>query len=203
MKETEVKLKISNRVRLRTALRRLGWRVARRLCHERNAVYDRGGDSWLAAGRLLRVRDAGSQCLLTVKLPVAKLPAPRQGLHKVREELEIEVSDGKQLRRVLEAMDFRPAWEYEKYRTEFGKAGERGKILLDQTPVGDYLELEGAPRWIDQTAAELGFSKRDYIVETYRGLFVEYCKATGSKARDMLFGAQGLRTSPRAGSNER
>jgi adenylate cyclase class 2 len=152
---------------------------------------------------LLRVRDAGSQCLLTVKLPIAAAPTGRQGLHKVREELEIEVADGKKLRRILEAMDFLPAWQYEKFRTEFRRAGEPGKILLDETPVGDYLELEGPPRWIDRTAVELGFSKRDYIIETYRGLFVRHCEAMGSKARDMLFGAPGLRSKPPAGRNGR
>lgn len=208
MKETEIKLRISDGGRPRNVLRRLGWRVARRRYHERNTLYDRNGDPWLAAGRLLRVRDAGPQCLLTLKLPVAKspvasLPVARQGLHKVREEIEIEIADGRQLRRILEAMDFRPAWQYEKYRTEFRRAGERGKILLDETPVGDYLELEGAPRWIDRTAAELGFSKQDYIVDTYRGLFVKLCEATASTARDMLFGAQGLRANPRAGENGR
>ncbi len=193
MKETEVKLKVVDLGCLRRVLRRLGWRVARRRYHERNVVYDRRGVSWLSTGRLLRVRDAGSQCVLTVKLPVA-----RQGLHKVRQEHEIEVNDGRQLRSILEAMDFRPDWQYEKYRTEFRRAAERGKILLDETPVGDYLELEGAPRWIDRTAVELGFSKGDYIIAGYRGLFVERCKATGSTARDMLFGAPGLRTNPEA-----
>jgi adenylate cyclase class 2 len=193
MKETEVKLKVVDLACLRRVLRRLGWRVARRRYHERNVVYDRRGVSWLSTGRLLRVRDAGSQCVLTVKLPVL-----RQGLHKVRQEHEIEVNDGRQLRSILEAMDFQPDWRYEKYRTEFRRAAERGKILLDETPVGDYLELEGAPRWIDRTAVELGFSKGDYIVTAYRGLFVEHCEATGSTARDMLFGAPGLRTNPEA-----
>lgn len=194
MTEIEVKFSIPDISAIRGLLRRLGWRVRRRRHHEKNEVYDRRGRSpWLTAGRLLRVREAGKQCVLTVKLPVA-----RQGNHKIREEYEVEVNNAGQLRHMLAALDFQPAWRYEKFRTEFSKAGDRGKILLDETPVGDFLELEGSARWIDRTAAGLGFSKADYIVETYWGLFVECRKAKGSTARDMLFGEPGLRENPAA-----
>jgi len=191
MKEIEVKLNVSDIGAMRALLRRSGWRVAKRRYHEKNAVYDRRDHSWLLAGRLMRVREAGGQGLLTVKLPVA-----RQGIHKIREEHEVEVNDTRPLKRILEALDFEPAWQYEKYRTELRKAGQRGKILLDETPVGDFLELEGPPRWIDQTAIDLGFSTENYIVDTYRGLFVGYLEGKRSRTRDMLFGEKGLRTHP-------
>lgn len=191
MREIEVKLKVSGVSQIRAALRRLGWRVARRRCHEKNTVYDRPGDSWLMAGRLMRVREVGKSCQLTVKLPVAY-----QGDHKVREEHEIMADDPVQLLHILDALEFEPEWRYEKFRTEFRKPRESGKILLDETPVGDYLELEGAADWIDRTAERLGFSKSDYIVASYRGLFVDYVAASGGKARDMLFGEDGLCAGP-------
>ncbi len=191
MRETEVKLKVAGVPQIRAALRRLGWRVVRRRYHEKNTVYDRRGNSWLMAGRLLRVREAGKGCELTIKLPVEY-----QGDHKVREEHEISADDPVQLARILDALEFEPQWRYEKFRTEFRKSRERGKVLLDETPVGDYLELEGAAGWIDRTAERLGFSKGDYVVASYRGLFVDRLAANGGKARDMLFGAEGLRERP-------
>lgn len=191
MRETEVKLKVVGVSRIRSALRRLGWRVARRRYHEKNTVYDRRGDSWLRAGRLMRVREAGKGCELTVKLPVAD-----EGDHKVREEHEITADDPVQLTHILDALEFEPEWRYEKFRTEFRKPRQSGKILLDETPVGDYLELEGAADWIDRTAERLGYSKRDYIVASYRGLFVDYLAARGGKARDMLFDEKDLRERP-------
>ncbi len=188
MRETEIKLKVVGVPQVRAALRRLGWRVARRRYHEKNTVYDRRGDSWLMAGRLLRVREVGKTCELTVKLPVA-----HQGHHKVREEHEISADDPVQLAQILEALEFEPEWRYEKFRTEFRKPRVRGKILLDETPVGDYLELEGDAAWIDQTAQRLGFSKDDYVITSYRGLFVDYVAENDSEAADMVFGEPGLR----------
>ena len=193
MRETEVKLRIAGVERTRAALRRFGWRVSRKRHHERNAVYDRRGNVWLTTGRLLRVREAGKRCRLTVKLPIE-----HQEDYKILEEFEITADDPVQLARILEALDFEPAWQYEKFRTEFRKPRERGNILLDETPIGDYLELEGAPQWIDRTAQRLGFSKEDYVVDTYRSLFVDYINAKDRKPRDMLFGEEGLRGRPGA-----
>ena len=191
MRETEVKLKVVGARQIRSVLRRLGWRVARSRYHEKNTVYDRHGDSWLLAGRLLRVREVGKACELTVKLPVA-----HQGDHKVRDEHEISADDPLQLAHILGALDFEPEWRYEKFRTEFRKPRARGKILFDETPVGDYLELEGDAAWIDRTAQRLGFSKADYVIASYRGLFVDYVAENGGNARDMLFGEPGLRQRP-------
>ena len=193
MRETEVKLRIAGVERTRAALRRFGWCVSRKRHHERNAVYDRRGNVWLTTGRLLRVRGAGKSCKLTVKLPIE-----HQEDYKIVEEFEITADDPVQLARILEALDFEPAWQYEKFRTEFRKPRERGMIVLDETPIGDYLELEGAPQWIDRTAQCLGFSKEDYVVDTYRSLFVDYINAKERKPRDMLFGEEGLRGRPGA-----
>jgi adenylate cyclase class 2 len=58
---------------------------------------------------------------------------------------------------------------------------------LDETPIGIFLELEGNPGWIDRTAATLGFSERDYIVESYGRLYLEWCKRRRCKPKDMVF----------------
>lgn len=182
MKEIEIKLTAREPVRLRRRLRELGWRVRGRRKHERNFVYDRGDRSLEAAGVLLRVREVGRQSRLTVKLP-----SPSNHIHKVREEHEIKTSDRDSLRLILEGLDYRLAWRYEKFRTQFRKPGARGEIVYDQTPVGDFLELEGEPAWIDRTAKQLGFSKSDYITATYRELFLEYQTRHRGTGRDMVF----------------
>jgi hypothetical protein len=35
--------------------------------------------------------------------------------------------------------------------------------MLDETPAGVFLELEGPSRWIDRTARRLGFAESDYL----------------------------------------
>ncbi len=182
MTETEIKLRVENVRSMRRLLRRLGWRVAQRRHHERNLVYDRHSPPWLAAGYLLRIREARGRVWLTVKLPTE---AGRE--HKVREEYEIETRDSAVLESIVDAMGFQPAWRYEKYRTEFRQPRENGKILLDETPLGDLLELEGPAAWIDRTAAKLGFTKDDYITLSYRGLFVEHRRRKPGLGDDMVF----------------
>jgi len=65
--------------------------------------------------------------------------------------------------------------------------GTKGKILLDETPIGNYLKLEGEPEWIDSTAVQLGFGWGDYITSSYRKLFVERAGRHKKAPRDMVF----------------
>ena len=169
---------------MRRLLRRLGWRVSLRRHLEHNLVFDRADESLLRAGCLLRVRWAGKGCLLTVKRP-----ARASARYKVREEFEIETTDTPSAVRILEALDYHVAWRYEKYRTQFKRLGSKGKILLDETPIGAFLELEGDPGWIDATAAQLGFGPDDYITASYRALFLERARLNKNAGRDMVFPA--------------
>jgi adenylate cyclase class 2 len=185
MTETEIKLPVANVAAMRRLLRRLGWRVSVRRHLEHNLVFDRPDGSLLAAGSLLRLRSAGKLCLLTVKRPMRP-----SALHKVREEFEIETTDTASATAILGALDYQIAWRYEKYRTQFTRQGAKGKILLDETPIGNYLELEGDPGWIDATAIQLGFGVDDYITASYRGLFVEQARGNKKAPRDMVFPAR-------------
>ncbi len=58
--------------------------------------------------------------------------------------------------------------------------------MLDETPVGVFLELEGPPEWIDRTAGTLGFSEGDYITLSYLEL---HRRVTGGETGDMVFGS--------------
>ena len=116
-----------------------------------------------------------------------KLPSDDAGPHKVKEEFEIEASDCAALQRILEGLGYRVAWRYEKYRTTFERKDAAGEIVLDETPIGDLLELEGDPAWIDRTAVELGFSPRDYITATYGALFEEHRARNPGVGTDMVF----------------
>jgi adenylate cyclase, class 2 len=66
-------------------------------------------------------------------------------------------------------------------------------VLVDETPIGNYLELEGPPRWIDQTARLLGFTHADYITRSYGYLYLAYCRERRIRPKDMLFQDRPLR----------
>ena len=61
--------------------------------------------------------------------------------------------------------------------------------MVDQTPIGDFCEIEGPSRWIDKTAKKLGVDKANYITTNYAGLFSEWRTETKSNAEEMTFKA--------------
>jgi adenylate cyclase, class 2 len=88
---------------------------------------------------------------------------------------------------ILSNIGYHPVFRYEKFRTEYTARSGEGKVLLDETPIGNFLELEGSPRWIDRTARLLGFSSSDYINRSYGYLYLAFCRERRVRPKDMLF----------------
>jgi adenylate cyclase class 2 len=160
---------------------RAGFRVVKRRVFEANTIYDTEDLSLRSTKRLLRVRSAGRHYTLTFK------GAPAVSRHKVREELETPVEDATAMARILEALGYAPKFRYEKYRTEYRRGREDGLVLLDETPIGVFIELEGPPAWIDRTAAQLGLAESDYLTQSYGSLYLEHCAARGITPGHMVF----------------
>ncbi len=180
-RETEIKLAVGDAAAARRVLRAAGFRISRRRVFERNVIFDTADHALRNARRLVRIRQAGGHTTLTYKGP------PEVGKHKSRDEIETAVGDSRAAGAVLDRIGFRPSFRYEKYRTEFQRPAEAGLATLDETPIGVFIELEGAPRWIDRAARALGFSPADYITRSYAGLYLERCAASGKQPRDMVF----------------
>jgi adenylate cyclase class 2 len=184
-REIEIKLAVSSADAARRLLRGAGFRLYRRRVLEANTVFDTPAARLRGSGCLLRVRQAGRRSTLTYK------GAGQPGRFKSREELEVEISDMRAFIAILSRLGYREVFRYEKYRTEYKAAdSDVGHATLDETPIGIYLELEGPPAWIDAAARRLGFTRSEYITESYGRLFLEWRKgsAHGARAsRDMLF----------------
>ena len=101
------------------------------------------------------------------------------------------MSDGKQMDLILRALGYAPSFRYEKFRAEWTDG--KGHVVVDETPIGNFCEIEGAPRWIDATAKQLGVGREAYITKNYATLFEERKSVTGSQAPEMTFKA--IRTS--------
>ena len=184
--EIEIKLKLpENLTEIRRRLREEGFGVSKKRIHETNAVFDTPGSALRQEGKLLRLRRVGRSSILTFKGP------PKPGKHKSREELETDIPDALALEKILSRLGYNPTFRYEKFRTELEQAGENGVVTLDETPIGNFLEIEGAPRWIDRTAKALEFSPREYITKSYGTLYVDYCAAHGIQPTHMLFKSRG------------
>jgi adenylate cyclase, class 2 len=180
-RETEIKVAVKDAGSARRLLREAGFVVSRPRVFEANTVFDRPEMSLRASSRLLRIREAGRVATLTYK------GAPETGRHKSREEWEVQIDNAAAMMTVLERLGYQRVFRYEKYRTEFHQTRRAGIAMLDETPVGVYLELEGTPHWIDRTASRLGFQERDYITASYGRVYLDWCAAKGCKPGDMTF----------------
>ncbi len=185
-REIEIKFRIDNLPALTRALKQAGFKQVTRSTHEMNSLYDLPGQKLRKRGELLRLRKYGETWVLTHK---AKGSA---GRHKVRVELETRVENGEQMDAILRALGFAPTFRYEKYRAEWSDG--TGHVVLDETPIGNFGEIEGPPRWIDRTARALGVARTDYITQTYAPMFFEWKRRTGSKATEMTFRAVGKKS---------
>jgi adenylate cyclase class IV len=136
--------------------------------------------------------------ILTFKRPTAQQMAtptsryPSFGSHKVRDEIEAQVTDSANLVKIFEGLGMRGWFRYEKYRTTYQlpakQSWARGLLIeVDETPIGTFVELEGPPAAIDRAATELGYSKRDYILTNYLSLYAEDCRRKGQQPQNMLF----------------
>jgi len=88
---------------------------------------------------------------------------------------------------ILRALGYAQSFRYEKLRAEWTDG--KGQVVVDQTPIGNFCEIEGAPRWIDATARKLGVSAADYITKNYATLFLEWKDRTKSRVEEMTFKA--------------
>jgi adenylate cyclase class 2 len=209
VRETEIKLRISNLPALHRTLKRIGARLAgpgTSKVHEQNVIFDTPPGGLAKHGQLLRIRTespvsrgksdsprAKQRVILTFKQPAgAALHNASNGSYKVREEIEVEVSEAGNLARIFEGLGMKGWFRYEKYRTTFrlpaSKIWAKGLLIeLDETPIGTFVELEGPAAAIDRAAQELGFSKHDYVLKNYLRLYLEDCRRKGQEPGHMVF----------------
>ena len=131
---------------------------------------------------VLRLRMEPGKSLLTFKGPV--LP----GSMKIRDEYETVIGDGEMVQRVLEELGLHVWFRYEKYREEY--AAEDVTIAIDETPVGTFIEIEGGEQGIIAMTMALGRSPSDFVLDSYRGLFIKHREEFGLTGTNMVFSAE-------------
>jgi adenylate cyclase class 2 len=172
--ETEIKLRVGAAA-ARDALKRAGGRLVHPREFEDNLLFDDPRGTLGTAAAILRLRVTPRGGLLTFK-GARRL---EDGL-KTREEIETEVDDAEAFRLILERLGFKPAFRYQKYRETWSLEGQT--VVVDETPIGDFVEIEGEAEGIHRAAEALGFARADYLTDSYVALFF----AAGGKG-DMVF----------------
>jgi len=173
--ESEIKLRAPGPEAARAAVARVGARLVRARHFEDNVLLDDEGGRLRAAGKLLRLRRTPHGARLTFKGPRID-----SGEVKARPEIEVAVAEPDALQSLLAALGLRPVFRYQKYRETY--AWKDVEVVVDETPVGTFLEIEGGVEGIRSAAAALGYGPADYITESYTTLFF----AAGGRG-DMVF----------------
>jgi adenylate cyclase class 2 len=129
---------------------------------------------------MLRVRYAKNTAVLTFKGP------PKENvLFKSREEIETGLEDGENAVKILERLGLHVWFRYQKYRREYGL--DDILIAIDETPIGNYVELEGNSSGILDLAQKLHIGKSRFMRHSYYDLYLEECRLHGIQPEDMVF----------------
>lgn len=181
--ETEIKFQVDDLAAFAQRLQAAGFTLQTPRTFESNVLFDTPDRQMRARTEILRIRNYGGRCILTHK----RLPdsGPGEDRHKHRIETETEIADGDALAQIFLSIGLAPAFRYEKWRTEWQQG--HGHCVVDETPIGNYAELEGSPQWIDQVAARLGIDPAQYITLSYGRLFELWLQQHGVSAHDLTF----------------
>lgn len=178
--EIEVKFVLDDLAAMRRRVVDMGAVLKTPRTYESNVTYDTVEGRLRQDGRLLRLR-RDRRNVLTYKEPLAHEDAD----FKVRREFEVEVSDFAQAQAIVERLGFAASMRYEKYRETFTYAG--AEIVLDELPVGNFMEIEATREQIRGITAALGLDFAARLRSSYGDILEAVCAAYDLPLSDMTF----------------
>jgi len=206
--EIELKFPIDDLPGLQVRLPTLGFHLDTPRTFEQNTLYDTPTRTLRQSKQILRLRRYGDLWTLTHKRPTGPSEQGDPSRYKVRIETETLIDDGPALTAIFHQMGYEPVFRYEKFRTQWSHTtptidgplftgpahptqiltvNPSFHLVLDETPIGDYAELEGPAAWIDDTLARLNVDPATCLTDSYGSLFLDWKQRTGSLAEHLTF----------------
>jgi len=210
--EIELKFPIADLAHLQSQLPGIGFQLDTPRTFEQNTLYDTPARTLRASRQILRLRRYGEIWTVTHKRPGSPGAEDSASRYKIRIETETPVEDGPALGAIFEQLGYSPVFRYEKFRTEWSQIASsfsptidgplfpddaafagialprlQNHLVLDETPIGDFAELEGSPAWIDATLDRLGIDPATCLTDSYGRLFLAWKERTGSGANHLTF----------------
>lgn len=174
--EKELKIPVENLAAVRSALRDRGASLVTTMAREENLLLDAKDGRLGDCGCVLRLRRYGEQRLLTYKGPVSY-----DGPVKIRPEWEVGVEGLARLRDIFEELGFTVVARYEKDREVWRL--DDVEIVLDHTPMGDFVEVEGPARSLEASARSIGLDPTTAVRGSYPSLWQDF---RGQRAEEEL-----------------
>ena len=165
--EIEIKIPVDDLESIRRVLRVVSAELVHQMTREENLLFETRQGYLCSKGLTLRLRRYGEHQLLTLKGPVNY-----NGAVKEREELEVMIEDLDRMTLIFAALGFNPSARYEKDREVWDLNGVT--VVLDHTPMGDFVEVEGPEDKILIVARKIGLDPERAIRGSYIGLWQEF-----------------------------
>lgn len=188
--EIELKFPVADTAALESRLVQLGFHLETPRTFEHNTLYDTPPRDLRARHQILRVRQYGPLCTVTHKRQPDQSEPVDTTRYKIRIETETTVAEGSALAEILQQLGYTPVFIYDKFRSEWSQAISTevtAHLVIDETPIGTYAELEGPTAWIDQTLAQLSIDPAACLTDSYGKLFLDWKQRTGSPAEHLTF----------------
>jgi adenylate cyclase class 2 len=182
-REIELKFAVEDVAGFRAKVERLGLKLVTARSFEANTLYDTPDRLLRQRRQLLRLREYAGRSLVTHKRVADNNDGDLR--YKTRIETESLVEDAAALAEIFAQLGYGPVFRYEKFRTEWDADG--GHLLLDETPIGVWAELEGPPQWIETMCERLGVTPEQCTTESYGMLFLAWKARTHSQAEHLTF----------------
>jgi adenylate cyclase class 2 len=147
---------------------------------ETNTCFENEARSFKEQDMLLRLRK-DDKTRLTFKIR----PTDSDKAFKMYREMEVEVDDFETCQAILENLGFHPQQTYEKWRETF-VLGDT-KLLIDTTPYGVFLEIEGSKPDISDLAERLDLKWEERILLNYLAIFEILHREESLPFSDMTF----------------
>jgi adenylate cyclase class 2 len=180
--EQEAKFWLSSPQQLEERLKAQGARLVQARTYELNLRFDTPDGRLSGAFQVLRLRQ-DQKARLTFK----EAADPSSAVSS-RKEIELEVSDIKTAREILEALGYYVVVTYEKYRAAYqlGKV----EVSLDEMPFGNFSEIEGPDAESIHAAADrLGLDWEARSRLSYLAIFTALKDAFSLEISDLTFAA--------------
>ncbi len=186
--EIEVKFLVQSSADLEALLPALGFQLETPRTFEHNTLYDTSERSLRERRQILRLRKYGDLCVLTHKRTPENAD---DSLYKTRIETETLIGDCDAMAEVFAQLGYTSAFLYEKFRTEWAYlpsgSKEGGHLVIDETPIGTWAELEGPPDWIERTLQDLHIPRSTCTTDSYGTLFTKWKQSSGSSVKNLTF----------------
>jgi len=178
-KEIELKFRIEKPSLIREKLKEVGAKFIGK-AFEKTVKFDTKNDDLKREGKFLRVR-TGFKSVITFKRKIR----PKDKKFKEREEIELGISNPKAIKKILENLGFTKKLIMEKYREKWQLWS--AEIVIDKLPFGNFIEIEGSKKAIQETAKVLGLNLKEGITATYWELWENYRRKRGIKDENIIF----------------